>query len=282
MSWTVGNAILQPGDNQSHGTDGNSKTFVFKDTLSNLQTKVASLAEGDQIEAGWNAQTWSLRSIPGGWGELTINCVPPNPTHTEGEGEETETVTDPLTDIWSIKSCRNDVSLMAYCGPSLGANPQRDQIENWLKETDKTLAEAYKYKDESGTTVELTSPSQSLAAKFAKGVQSVMRFYPVVVRKRTYEREPPACLEKLGFIDTPSYSGTVSPVTKKKYPSGLSAAISAHEWLKIQDDADELSDGKWTRTESWMGIPKSDDPNSNPWDTDLYGSSRWSMPYQAS
>ena len=40
---------------------------------------------------------------------------------------------------------------------------------------------------------------------------------------------------------------------------------------------DELPDGKWTRTESWMGIPAVD---GSGWDADLYGANRWPMPYQ--
>lgn len=283
MSWTLGNAILQPGDVKSHEGSGDGRTLIFKDVYTDLETKRLALAEGDVIETGWVAKTWSLRPVPGGYGELTINCVPPNPTHGGGGGGGGgEVVTDPLTDIWSIKGCRNDVSLLAYCGPSVGANPLRDQIENWLKETDKDLAAAYSYKDDKGKVVELTEASKALAAKFAKGAQSVMRFYPIVTRKRTYADVPPACLEKLGFIDTPSYSGTTSPVTKKKVPNGLSTAINAHQWLKCQDDADENTDGKWVRTESWMGIPKTDDPNNAPWDADFYGDNRWAMPYQSS
>lgn len=277
MSWTLGNAILQPGDTKSHEENGEGRTMIFKDVYTDLEAKRIALAEGDVIEDGWVASTWSLRPVPGGYGELTINCIPPNPTSDVAGGGGT--VTDPLTDLWSIKSCRNDVSLLAYCGESVGGNPLRWMLENWLKETDQDLVAAYKYKDEKGSIVELTAPTVNLAKKFAKGVQSVMRFYPVIQRRRTYSGPPPACLEKLGYIDTPSYTGTVSPSTKKKIPDGLSTAIDAHQWLKCQDDADEQSDTKWIRTESWMGIPKTDGENNSPWDADLYGDNRWSMPY---
>lgn len=279
MSWNIGNAILQPGHTKSHEETGESHTLIFKDAYTDLDTKRLALKEGDVIETGWVAKTWLLRPVPGGYGELTINCVPPDPTSTDPETQQQ--VVEPLSDIWSIKSCRNDVSLLAYCGESVGANPLRDQIENWLKETDTDLAQGFRYKDDSGTVVELTDATQKLAKKFAAGVQSVMRFYPVVTRRRTYSDVPPACLENVGYIDDPPYSGSDSTTTRKKSPNGLSAAINAHQWLKCQDDAEEVGGCKWTRTEAWMGIPKSDNQDGSPWDEDLYGENRWGMPYQS-
>lgn len=276
MSWNQGNAILQPGNTKDHEDNGESRVLIYKDVYADLDVKLEALAEGDVIETGWAAKTWSLRPVPGGYGELTINCTPTNPSHTEG-GQE---VIDPLSDIWSIRGCRNDVSLLAYCGPSENANPLRHQIESWLAETDKDLVENYSYKDGDGKVVVLSDASKDLAAKYAKGAQSVMRFYPVVTRKRTYADVPPECLKNLGYIDTPEYSGAVSQKTKRKVPDGLADAIGDHQWLKCQDDAEEIEGGKWTRTESWMGIRKSDDPNASPWDENFYGPNRWAMPYQ--
>ena len=48
----------------------------------------------------------------------------------------------------------------------------------------------------------------------------------------------------------------------------------------MRDDAEEQTDGKWKRIESWWGIAKSDDGSSSPWDANLYGANRWAMPYQ--
>ena len=164
---------------------------------------------------------------------------------------------------------------MAYCGPSEGANPNRAMIEAWMKEPDGALARNHQFRSPDGTIQDISGASLTLVQKIEKGVEAVIRFYPVVTRTRTYADVPPACLEKLGFIDTPPVpSGTA------KKPSGLEAAVNAHQWLKVRDDAQEQTDGKWTRTESWMGIAKSDDPNSSPWDADLYGANRWPMPYE--
>ena len=261
----------------SEGVDASwlpKKTIVFKGLWSEIVTAKTALVPDDAIETGWVAKTWNAKQIPGGWGELTIECAPPDKTEQSGG----QTTTLPLEDLWSIRSCRNDVSVMAYCGISPGGNPNRADIEMWLKETDKALYDDYQFKDPKGLTHELSDPSKELAKKIQNGVQSVMRFYPVLTRKRVYSGQPPACLENLGYIDDPP-----TPGAGAKHPGGVDTAISNHQWLKCQDDASKRSDGKWDRTESWMGIPKTDSPTESPWDDNLYGTTnRWAMPYLAS
>ena len=168
---------------------------------------------------------------------------------------------------------------MAYCGD--GENePNRALIEAWMKEPDGNLAKAHQFQKPDGEIVELTTDAATmdLVQKIEKGIESVIRFYPVVTRTRTYADCPPACLEKVGFVDTPP-----APTGTAKNPTGISTAVSAHQWLKIQDDAQEQPDSKWTRTESWMGIAKSDANDNAPWDADLYGTAgstqRWKMPH---
>ena len=125
------------------------------------------------------------------------------------------------------------------------------------------------------STMSFFPATVALINKIRNGVEAVIRFYPVVTRTRTYADCPPACLENVGFIDTPPV-----PTGTAKNPSGLTTAVAAHQWLKVQDDAQEQPDGNWTRTESWMGIAKSDNPDDSPWDADLYGANRWPMPYE--
>ena len=164
---------------------------------------------------------------------------------------------------------------MAYCGS--GENePNRALIEAWMKEPDGELAKKHQFKKPDGEIVQLTddAATMDLVQKIEKGIEAVIRFYPVVTRTRTYADCPPACLENIGFIDTPP-----APAGTAKKPTGIGAAVNAHQWLKVQDDAQEQTDGKWTRTESWMGIARSDSTDNSPWDADLYGANRWPMPY---
>ena len=272
-------AVPQPEETAGRDDAGNlKKSFSWKGPYTDLETAGKGIAKGDVVASGWVASSWSVRRTPGDYGVLTVECTPPDPTSGSGT-EEDPTVVEPLKDIWSIKSVRNDVSIMAYCGPSPGMNPQRALIEAWMKEPDGDLAENLQFRKSDGTVFDISNSEYpatvALIGKIRKGIEAVIRFYPVVTRTRTYADCPPACLENIGFIDTPP-----APAGTAKKPSGLQAAVNAHQWLKVQDDAQEQTDGKWTRTESWMGIAKTDSNNNSPWDENLYGANRWPMPYQ--
>lgn len=276
MSWTLpSGAYQQPDESVGRSQQGDdTRSLPFKGPFDALQSAANALKKGDVIVTGWVYSSHDLRRVPGNLGILTINCTPPNPTSGSGT-EQDPTVVEPLKDIWSIQSVRNDVSIMAYCGPSEGANPNRAMIEAWMKEPDGSLAQMWKFRKSDDTIETLTGASLALAQKIAKGVEAVIRFYPVVTRTRTYAECPPGCLENVGFINTPPVpSGTA------KHPSGLASAVSAHQWLKVRDDAQQQTDGNWARTESWMGIANGDDPDGSPWDADLYGANRWPMPYE--
>ena len=265
-------AVAQPEETTGCDDTGNlTKSFSWKGPFTDLETSAKGITKGDVVATGWIAASWSVRRTPGNYGVLTIECTPPNPTSGEGT-DQSPLVTEPLKDIWSIKSVRNDVSIMAYCGSGDNA-PNRALIEAWMKEPDGKLAKLHQFRQSDGEIVQLTddAATMDLVQKIEKGIEAVIRFYPVVTRTRTYADCPPACLEKVGFIDTPP-----APSGTAKKPTGIGSAVAAHSWLKVQDDAQEQADGKWTRTESWMGIPSTDGTG---WDADLYGASRWSMPY---
>ncbi len=276
MSWNLPSGAYQyPDENDGRSPQGDkTHSFSFKGLYDALQTAANALQKGDVIVTGWVYSSHELRRAPGDLGVLTISCTPPNPTSGSGT-EQDPIVAEPLKDKWSIHSVRNDVSVLAYCGESEGANPNRAMIEAWMKEPDGQLAKQWKFQKSDGTIEELTGASLAVAKKIAKGIEAVIRFFPVVTRTRTYAECPPACLENVGFIDTPP-----APAGTAKKPSGLANAVNRHQWLKVKDDADELDNSNWTRTEAWWGIPKTDDPNNSPWDADLYGANRWPMPYE--
>ena len=261
----------QPTESKGVDASGNFHfNYVLKGPYSSLDSLASSISQGDEVISGWYASSQDLQMGPGNTGTLTISCVP-SPV---SEGQTPEAL--PLKEVWSLRSVRNDVSIMGYCGPG-ASNPKRALVEGWMKEPDGKLADDLKFRKPDGTIEDLSldSPTCALIEKIRKGYESVMRFYPVLTCTRTYSTFPPGCLENLSFIDTPR-----TPGANAKQPTGLAVKVALYEWVKVQDDADEGTDGKWRRIESWMGIKKTDAADgAHPWDADLYGPSRWGMPY---
>lgn len=278
-------AIAQPDETAGRDSSENlTKAFSWKGPYSELETAGRAIVKGDVIvagENGWIASAWNVRRTPGDCGILTVECTPPNPAGTDEHGAAT---VEPLKDVWSVRAVRSDVSIMAYCGPSEGVNPNRAAIEAWMREPDAALADQDKFKSENGEIQELSQASKDLVAKIRRGVEAVIRHYPVLTRTRTYADVPPACLENLNCIDSPPVPADAA-ATRDKKPNGLKTAADKYQWLKCQDDAIEQTDGQWTRVESWMGILKTDGEGNSPWDANLYdkpgaGSQRWPMPYE--
>ncbi len=269
---------LQPSDER--GVDENTASTIsvsWKGPYSELVTASASFAQGDELPSpytGWFAKSWSIKKGLAGNAILTIIAAPADET------DSTTSSSQPFRDVWSIKSVRNDVSIMAYCGDSIGSSPQRAWIEKWMAEKNADVAQAGDFTDSDGTVVDVSAASPATAAliaKMMKGVESVMRFYPLVTRKRYYYSAPSDVLDEVGVIDDPPEPDTTNGIVKAS--SGLNAKLALYQWLKCQDDADEQADHTWIRTEAWMGILKAGAPNDEPWDADLYGPHRWTMPY---
>jgi hypothetical protein len=260
-------AKRQPTETISLNDNGGTGYVIqFKGPFDDLKAMSTSLLSGDKID-GLILRTWELSRTNADIGVLALTCVAGDST----TGDGSDATTTPKKEVWSLKSVRNDMSLYAYCGPSDEANPNRYQLEMWLKETDKALADWYQFKDGKGETHTLNPLSIKVADKMLSGIESVIRFYPLCQRKRIYADVPADQFSNLGFIDVPP-----APGMNAKRPSGLAKIIGEYSWLKIQDDCDEQSDGMWSRTESWMGMKETD----GSWDEDLYGENRWPMPLQ--
>lgn len=243
----------QPNDSE-HLDESNAKGFScrFKGLYSALQAKANGLRQGDTFE-GNALKAWTLDRAPGDLGYLTLTFAA-----DAGIGEGGSQ--NPLKVTWSVKSVRNDKSILAYCGESEGNNPYRPHIELWMKETDPDAIEANQYTGPDGEKHPLTELDKLITEKIKKGIESVIRFYPLVSRKRIYSVDPQDSFTKLGFIDS--------------LPTGAPTVTGDYQWLKVQDDKEEQSNGDFVRTESWMGALVSE----GGWDADLYGSSRWPMP----
>ena len=253
-------ATEQVEQSQGRSQTGDTWSRSWKDAYSALATAANAIKVGDAYDGGVVTNV-SLRRVPGNYGVLTLTLTKDD---TSSGSTPTQTA---LRAVWTCKSVRNDVSILAYCGGAAS----RVALELWMKETDAALAEANSYHATETTTDSLNSQEIAIANKIRKGIDTVIRFYPVLTCKSTWSRIPGSFLQNLGFVNTPGAPSADETIA----PSNLSSIISAHSWLKVQDDVDETGDGHYQRVESWMGI-------DGTWDSDLYGSNRWPMPLQSS
>lgn len=265
-------AILQPNesiDGQSNGS--RSWSITYKGNYAKLKSAALQFEIGDKFSANGCKgilSTWQVSRMAGEHGILTLHLTPMG---GEGSGgDEDEGDSGLLKDVWSIHGVRNDKSILAKCGTS-DSEANRARIEAWQREPDGALAAKFQFRDSNDHIVDLTEEEQKIADKISKGIDSVMRFYPLITRKRIYDGEPDVVLENLSKLDTPPVpASTIKDETSKVHvPKGLNAVVQKYKWLKCQDDADQNDDGTWTRVEAWMGA-------SN-WDEDLYGANAWEI-----
>ena len=296
MAMTIDDSLrLQPTDEAARDADGaETLTLEWKGAYLACKTTADTIEPGEEIPtvadgnaytpadalyAGYRAVSWTVRRGNGDTAVLAVSCKKADTTDDSPQGGGGTT---PFRTVYSVKSVRNDVSILAYCGTS-ASNPNRAAIERWMREPDPKLAAAFKYTDENGTTVDMNDEpmlksSVPLVEKIMAGTERVIRFYPQVTIRRQFYAPPSDTFEKLSHIDAPP-----APSGEKTLaPSGIATLISSHEWLKVQDDCDEQQDRTWMRTESWIGILKTDSNEQKPWDRNLYGdgNDRWSMPAQ--
>lgn len=295
MAMTINSTLhLQPTDEAARDAEGaETLTLEWKGSYAACKETADSIEQGNEIPTvangnaytpaaalygGYLAMSWTVRRGNGDTAVLSVACKKEDSTTTSQSGTETT----PFRTVYSVKSVRNDVSVLAYCGTSASA-PNRAAVERWMRESDPNLASNFCYTDGAGGVVDMNDDpllkcTPPLIKKMMKGVDRVIRFYPQITRKRQYYAPPADLFQKLSYIDTPPTPSGANTLA----PDGLSTLISTHQWLKVQDDCDEQQDHTWTRTESWIGIKLTDDPNSSPWDPDLYGPNRWQMPHDAS
>ena len=235
---------------------GDTWSRSWKDAYAALATAANAIKVGDAYDGGVVTNV-SLRRVPGNYGVLTLTLTKDD---TSSGSTPTQTA---LRAVWTCKSVRNDVSILAYCGGAAS----RVNLELWMKETDADLADSNSFHKNDVETDALNSQEIEIANKIRKGIDSVVRFYPVLTCTSTWSRIPSSFLQNVGTRNTPG----ARSADETHAPGNLSSVISAYDWLKVQDDVVETGDGKWQRVESWMGI-------DGTWDSDLYGSNRWPMP----
>ena len=252
---------LQPSNTEStdrNGLDG--FTAEVKGSYSDLETWMRTFVIGTDTFDGHVIRSRNLRRVAGDLGVLAITMSDDDAAQS-GDGGGTSA----YKGVWSFKSARNDVSIMAYCGSAA----QRVHIELWQKETSATIADADKYRDDDGTVHELTNAEKMIVDKIRLGRETVVRFYPVLTYTSYYRSCPQNWGVDVGLIRTPA-----AAADRVIAPANINSVISGFVWLKVQDDVEELPESGFKRVMSWWGIHE----NDGGWDQDFYGTNRWPMP----
>lgn len=284
-------AVLQPDKSEGMTETGaRTRTISWFDNYDILKACARAIKVGNAYDGG-EVLSWSLKGHPGG-GILSLTLTIPD------KDDSISNESDVKKEIWTLKSCRNDVSILGYCGTE-ESQPNREWIECWQKEPDAEVARTDNYTKPDGTVSDLTktnhtAATSALIAKIRRGVESVMRFYPQLTCRQILSGPPDGMLERLGYIDTPNPNsaalqppedsggseGSEEETEGPKFgaPKNIGQIIADHQWVCVQDDTDEDQAGDWTRVRSWIGIRR-DSSGDSAWDEDLYGKDRWPMPY---
>lgn len=264
---SIGDTLDQPSGTLRNDGSGVTEQIIRQGRYSALKEFALGLKVKRDNDFGTDGspderyvESWTLERLEADYGRLTI-VVRVRPISTEG-GDPEEDDPDPVAEEkWSIKNVQTQLPLSRFVvdgAPSLSA-PHIHSIAMWRQEPRQELYDAFQFMAPNGTVYRLDGPSKAVARKYKQGIESVMRFYPVVTRTVTYKHwiseEAIAGLEigsKLAHIETP----------EKTF------GLSSGKWLCIQDEGDWAADGTFVRVTAWQGCKNLD--------TDLYGDSgRW-------
>ena len=260
----IGAIMDQPSGTKQDSGDGVTEQIVRQGHYDLLDAFASGLKAKSVCNLG-TAQnpderyvvSWSLERVEGGYGRLAITVGDPA-DNDEGEEEPDNAIET----RWSLKNVQMQIPLSRFYVDgtwSLGSAPDGHELALWRQEPRKELYDAFQFLAPDGAVYTLSAASQAVARKYRKGIESVMRFYPVVTRTVTYARGMSQARidalhigSRLSRIDTPAKTFGLDPGA----------------WLCIQDDAEEAADGTLVRTTGWMGCASLDN--------DLYGdNNRW-------
>lgn len=266
-----------------------SGTRVKVSDLTGKFTELNGILPTTQLEATGKV-TASVSSTKTGSGSVSITVqVPYKAKISIGGSGGSDDPEKRVIVTWSEKSTDYEFPLEIYAGESQSASEANaGDLEAWKNEKTKNIENyknfKYTVKNEKGedVEVELQNRTRALAEKFYKGIESVRRAYPEVIRTTQYlnlkadkdevdetlikQIDPKTSAVKLYYRDQ-----TPNSIWKGKFPN--------FDWLYASYDVNtEVTEYQrlWnvTVSESWIGIDKDE---RGTWDDDLYGpdGTRW-------
>lgn len=279
----MGAELLQPGKRTTFANGIQTTVEEYAGPSNDISTLYTQNLPAD-ISASLSSGivNMEMTNIEGTCARLTI-------TRQEDIFGDTSSDARVLADIWEYTTAQYQYPLYKYCskdgtGGAIGNSGTLYAWEN--KPTDDEHPNdrndyVYNRKPD-GTEEILDSSTQKIAAKMLAGTDTVMRYFPNVVRRRTFSSNDALLSSFPSEISARNY-GLVTKVGQiDNTPSLFGLKFGGISWLKTQFDIqiDKKSSAieQPTLTEGWIGILSSD---VGGWDKNLYGTyggtDRWAF-----
>jgi len=258
----IGAIMDQPSGTKQDSGDGVTEQIVRQGHYGLLDAFASGLKAKTACDVGAPygeryVINWSLERLDGSYGRLTITVG-----ETADNGKDGDSEPDNVLKIkWSLKNVQQQIPLSRFFtdGTWSMSNPDGHALALWRQEPRKELYDGYQFLAPDGSVYTLDTASQAVAQKYRKGIESVMRFYPVVTRTVTYRSGMSE--ERINAL---GIGGRLSHIDTPPRTFGLTPGV----WLCIQDDGEVSADGELVRTTGWMGCKTLDE--------NLYGDTdRW-------
>ena len=165
-----------------------------------------------------------LRPLRGGMGRLSVTTV-------LGKAEDAPEE-EALREVVEIEMAQTERDVRTLLG---GDGEAAKALAAW-DDAPAALRAELKYEDADGAEKALEGRALSVARLILAGIESVLRFHPVVTRTTWFDEEPETEVEGLGEVGSE--------------PQG---APAGYEYLKTGDHWTQQRDSTWTRVEQWTG-----------------------------
>lgn len=252
----------QPSLEQESSADGSTITVRYAGDYASVKAYARAFSTGDAhpTEASYELSRIHLERYEGPSGRLALVY---SDTAAGAAGEGGSRPAREKKTEWSLTSVAGLVPIWRYCGQSDGwdSAARRWRIELWMQEPDAQLRQAWEWRDNggAGVTLELGTRDKILAAKIAKGIESVERHAPAIRKKTFYTK---GAITPTGELDF-----KIAPEALVAAGAPAHFVSRASQWLKIDEQIDTASDGSQTLLEVWQGGEDFDD--------NFYGPNRW-------
>ena len=213
------------------GEDADGRTIRHVLTGPYASLEAMTPRKGAKWTDGRTVQSATLEPLRGGMGrlEVTVRIRRRRGSSSGGEGGGPVDLDETL----EIEMAQQELDVRTLLG---GEESYVCSLAAW-EQSEPGLKQQFKFVNANGGEEALGGLAKSVAMLILSGIESVLRFHPVVTRTTYHESEP--ALKPVGGLGEVGGEPAGSP--------------AGYEYLKTGDHWTESRDGSWTRVEQWTG-----------------------------